>query len=191
MKIDKVSKELDQVFDKLLCLFDSDEIKQSLKKKAYFAGGCIYCLANDKKVNDYDIFLDDNELIEKLKNLPLWKCKTEYALSYGKYQIVTKYFGDPLSCVGQFDFKHNMFFYRPYSGNVGKACYSFKILHTDTLLFNKKRARDIEGVYLRIQKFRDRGFIVPKELEKSILKRTTATKIKKYKRDKYKNRNFY
>jgi hypothetical protein len=33
MKIDKVSKELDQVFDKLLCLFDSDEIKQSLKKK--------------------------------------------------------------------------------------------------------------------------------------------------------------
>lgn len=190
MKIEKVSKELDEVFNKFLCLFD-DEIKQALKNKAYFAGGCIYCLANDKKVNDYDIFLDDNSLVEKLEKLPFWKCKTEYALSYGKYQIITKYFGDPVACVGQFDFKHNMFFYRPFTGNIGKACHSFKLLKTNTLLFNKKRARDIEGVFLRIQKFRDRGFIVPEQLERSILKRTTKDKIKKYKRKKYKNRNFY
>ena len=33
------------------------ELRCSLKEKVYFAGGCIYCLRNDKVVKDYDLFL--------------------------------------------------------------------------------------------------------------------------------------
>ena len=110
----------------------------------------------------------------------LWKCKTEYALSYGKYQVVTKYYGDPHTCVGQFDFKHNMYFYRPYTGEIESACNGFESLYTNELIFNEERARDIEGVYLRIARFAERGFIVRPKMIAKIKKRTTNKKIKEY-----------
>lgn len=190
MKIKNISDELDKVFISFLNMFD-EECKNILKEKAYFAGGCIYSLANDKKVNDYDIFLSDNIDMQKIIDLPFWKCKTEYALSFGKFQIVTKYFGDPVACVGEFDFKHNMFYYKPFTGDIKKACNSFNYLKTDRLIFNSNRARDIAGVFLRIEKFKKRGFVIPSNLEKQILRRTSKKEIHTYKQKKRSNRHFY
>ena len=186
-----ITKELDRVFTEFLKLFD-DECKTILKNKAYFAGGCIYSLANFNIPNDYDIFLRDDEDLEVFKNLPFWKCQTEYALSYGKYQLITKYFGDPDDCVGQFDFKHNMFYYVPFSNEVKKVCEDFDYLTCGWLILNENRARDLEGVYLRVKKFKERGFIVPSDLKDKILKKTTRKKVKKYKRSRRTyNKNYY
>lgn len=191
MWLTEIPQELDIVFHNFLNLFD-DECQAILKEKAYFAGGCIYSLANDKKVNDYDIFLTDNKDMQKLIDLPFWKCKTEYALSFGKYQIVTKYYGKPEDCVGEFDFKHNMFYYKPFFGEIKTACDSYKHLFSNKLVFNENRARDLEGVYLRIEKFKNRGFVVSEDIENTILKKTTKKKIKKYKSSrKRSNRGFY
>ncbi len=191
MLLTEIPQELDIVFHNFLNLFD-DECKTILKEKAYYAGGCIYSLANNKKVNDYDIFLTDNKDMQKLIDLPFWKCKTEYALSFGKYQIITKYYGKPEDCVGEFDFKHHMFYYKPYFGQVKKVCDGYGYLFSNRLALNENRARDLEGVYLRIEKFKNRGFVVSEDIEKTILKKTTKKKIKEYKSSrKRSNRNFY
>lgn len=174
-----MTNHLDSVFDSFLGLFDGSA-KNTLAAKAYFAGGCIYCLANDKPVKDYDLFLLDRQGCGEIEKLDLWKCKTEYALSRGKYQVVTKYYGTPDKCVGQFDFKHNMYFYKPHGNSVESACGEFDSLFTNELIFNESRARDIEGVYLRIERFVQRGFVATPEMIAKIKRRTTNKKINEY-----------
>lgn len=175
------------------------KIPVKIKDKIYFAGGCIYSLANDRQPKDYDLFMIDNSLVEKLKQLNIWNCMSEYALTLGKYQIVTKYYGEPYDCVGQFDFKHNMYYYKPFSGHIVSVneeeeemefdCYAF--LNTNELFFNEKRARDIEGVFLRIEKFVKRGMKISKQTKKTIKKRTTKKSVREYKKSRKSNRNYY
>lgn len=170
-----------------------------IKDKIYFAGGCIYSLANNRQPKDYDLFLVDNSLVDKLKQLDIWNYTSEYALTFGKYQIVTKYYGEPYDCAGQFDFKHNMYYYKPFAGHIISAneeeleqqfdCYNF--LHTNELIFNENRARDIEGVFLRIEKFVARGMIISKQTKKEIKKRITKKSVREYKKSRKSNRNYY
>ena len=175
------------------------KIPVKIKDKIYFAGGCIYSLANNLQPKDYDLFLVDNSLVDKLKQLDIWNYTSEYALTLGKYQIVTKYYGEPYDCAGQFDFKHNMYYYKPFTGHIISAneeelekqfdCYNF--LHTNELIFNENRARDIEGVLLRIGKFVARGMIISKQAKKEIKKRTTKKSLREYKKSRKSNRNYY
>ena len=158
----------------------------------YFAGGCIYSLANGKEPKDYDIFLKSDKLIPKLKELDCWVCKTDNALSYGKFQVIIKFYGEPEEVVGQFDFKHNMHWFDIADERVCICCgYEEEIenstsslddyiyIHTNELIFNEKRARDCENVWLRIDKFIKRGMKISKETKKKILSKTSKKEIKK------------
>ena len=164
------------------------DLQEDFVKEMYFAGGCIYCLANDKEPKDYDIFLRSNKLIERLKNLDLWCCKTENALSYGKFQVVIKFYGEPEEVVGQFDFKHNMHWYEPntcivqcgYNNEIKEPFFKyFDYLYTDELIFNENRARDCDNVWLRIDKFIKRGMKITKETKKKILAKTSKKEIRR------------
>lgn len=201
-----ICTHLDARFKEFLQLIKPQTLADALKERLYFAGGCIYCLRNDKLVKDYDMFLTDGDIIEDLKKLDIWSFTSDYALTYGKFQVVIKYFGEPESCVGQFDFKHNMHYYIPESNKVMCAyvdeisdefCYeepdfeNFKYLQTNELIFNENRARDIEGVYLRIEKFIDRGMTISKETKKKIKQRTSKKKLKIYKKSRCGGRSHY
>ena len=201
----EICKHLDLAFEEFLQNIECLELRGALKENLYFAGGCIYCLRNDRPVKDYDMFLKDDSLVEELKKATIWSFVSEYALTYGKYQVVTKYFGEPDYCVGQFDFKHNMHYYIP--GTMKILCAyeeelddtdadsdfdDYKYLQTNELVFNENRARDIEGVWLRVEKFTSRGMTVSKETKKKIKKRTTKKAIKKYKKNhRGGGRNYY
>ena len=204
----EICKHLDLKFNEFLQLIECPILAGKLKENLYFAGGCIYCLRNDKIVKDYDMFLKNETLIEELKELNIWSFTSEYALTYGKFQLVIKYFGEPDLCVGQFDFKHNMHYYIPWSNKImcsylDELCdgfdvdeeidfNSYKYLQTNELHFNENRARDIEGVLLRIKKFVDRGMSISKETKKAIKQRTTRKAVKKYKKTRHHgNRNCY
>lgn len=166
------------------------ELQEGLLEEMYFAGGCIYSLTNGKEPKDYDIFLKSDKLIDKLKELDFWVCKTDNALSYGKFQVIIKFYGEPEEVVGQFDFKHNMHWYEPYSYKI-ECGYEEEIedstsslddyiyIHTNELIFNEKRARDCENVWLRIDKFIKRGMKISKETKKKILSKTSKKEIKK------------
>lgn len=201
----EICKHLDAKLDEFLQKIECSELRDAVREKLYFAGGCIYCLRNNKTVKDYDMFLTDDDLIEDLKKLDIWSFTSDYALTIGKFQVVIKYFGDPDSCVGQFDFKHNMHYYIPRTSEI-KCAYmdeilepydfvdidSFMYLETNELHFNEKRARDIEGVWLRIKKFTDRGMTISKETKKKIKQRTTQRAVRKYKKSRHHgNRNSY
>lgn len=194
----KIREHLDQKANEFLALFEMP-LREKIKKKMYFAGGCIYCLNNDKQPKDYDIFLADNSLIDELKRLELWSFTSEYALTYGKFQLVIKYYGNPHQCVGQFDFKHNMYYYIPFSEYVKSAIDEeifdffddYQFVNTNELFFNEARARDIEGVYLRINKFVERGMKISKETKKKIKNRTTKKAVRKYKKSRSGGKNHY
>lgn len=199
-----ICEHLDLKFKEFLQVIRCQTLADELKERLYFAGGCIYCLRNDKVVKDYDMFLTDDDLIEDLKKLDIWSFTSDYALTRGKFQVVIKYFGEPDVCVGEFDFKHNMHYYIPgsmkiqcayveeYSEDEEVVFDDFRYLQTNELFFNENRARDIEGVWLRIQKFVNRGMTISKETKKKIKQRTTKKAIKKYKKSRhYGNKNCY
>lgn len=178
--------KLDNAFDTLSSYFPKD-IREEFLKNAYIAGGSIFCLATNKPVKDYDFFIEDLDLLERLKKLDVWKCVTEYALSLGMFQVVTKFSGSPYKVVGEFDFKHNMFykFYKDHKiynalplSDMGKEAI---ILRSNKILFNSNRARDIEGVYLRIEKFLKKGMTISTKERNLILSRVTRKSIKEYK----------
>lgn len=199
MKELEIKKHLDEKALEFLNLFD-EPLKSKIEEKMYFAGGCIYCLNNDKRVKDYDIFLIDNSIIAELKELDLWSYISEYALTYGKFQVVTKYYGSPITCVAEFDFKHNMYYYIPFSEHIESIndedvlndFDEYEFLNSNELIFNESRSRDVEGVYLRIEKFIDRGMTISKETKRKIKKKTTKKKIKQYKKSRnHGNRECY
>lgn len=192
----EICKHLDVKLEEFLQKIVNLQLRCLLKEKLYFAGGCIYCLRNNKPVKDYDMFLTDDVVIEDLTKLDIWSFTSDYALTCGKFQVVIKYFGEPDSCVGQFDFKHNMHYYIPGINKIGCAYVDelfseepdfedFRYLETNELYFNENRARDVEGVWLRIEKFTDRGMTISKETKKKIKKRTTKKAIKHYKKSSH------
>lgn len=203
MKELEICRHLDEKFEFFLQKIENSDLRDALSEKLYFAGGCIYCLRNDKEVKDYDLFLTDDELIEDLKKLNIWSFSSGYALTCGKYQVVIKYYGEPDLCVGQFDFKHNMHYYIPKTLKV-LCAYSdefweddeptfddFRYLQTNELFFNENRARDIEGVFLRVEKFTKRGMTISKETKKKIKQRVTKKAVKKYKKTRSSGRKSY
>ena len=195
MNESEICKHLDFAFEEFLQKIEIPQLRDAVKEKAYFAGGCIYCLRNSRPVKDYDIFMTDDTLFDDLKGVEIWSFVSDYAFTCGKFQVITKYFGDPERCVGQFDFKHNMHYYIPGTSKI-KCAYveeffdeepefeDFEYLNTDELIFNENRARDIEGVYLRVEKFVNRGMRISKETKKKIKKRTTKKAIKTYKKSR-------
>jgi len=198
----EICKHLDTTFELFLQKIENSGLRDALQESLYFAGGCIYCLRNGKEVKDYDMFLKDDELIEDLKKLDIWSFASDYALTCGKYQVVIKYFGEPDVCVGQFDFKHNMHYYIPKTQKILCAYLDelfydepdfedFRYLQTNELFFNENRARDIEGVYLRVEKFTKRKKKISKETKKQIKKRVTKKTVKAYKKSRSCGRKNY
>lgn len=149
-------------------------------KDFYFAGGCIYCLWNDKEVKDYDIFCKSYYAINKLKkffkeNPDKSDITTSNAITMGKYQFITKHIGQPDVEVAKFDFKHNCYYY----DNTGlHDLYGFEYINDNKLHFNSDRARDILNVVTRIPKFVNRGMeISQKEILDILEMGTRPSKI--------------
>ena len=163
------------------------EFQEEFKKNAYICGGAIYCLHNNKEPVDYDFFCRDVDFTDRIKeyfksyttpfkNLLQGKHDnmvlliTKYAISLGKYQIVTKYVGEPELVVSQFDFKHNCYWYDPKYENINQL-YGWGYLNSNKLIFNDDRVRDISGTIMRIPKFVSRGMtITKKEIAKMLSK---------------------
>jgi hypothetical protein len=140
-------------------------------REAFLAGGCIYSLYQGKEVKDYDFFLKSakfrDKLVKRLEGIP-GVLRTKYALSFekGKYQIVLKYIGKPQDVVGEFDFRHNMFY---YDDGAITGLVDEEYLQTRKLSFNDDRARDICGVLLRIPQFISRGMTITKKEHAAII----------------------
>lgn len=182
MTTKNICQNLNEIFQDFLNLFEDEKLKEKLKKECYFAGGCIYSLYNDKEPKDYDIFLRSRKLIRELKKIKIWNYKSTYAFTVGKIQVITKFYGQPNKCVEQFDFKHNMYYYIPFSEDINTPLGDYAYLKLNHLFFNKDRARDIEGVYLRVEKFLNRGMNISEETLSDIKNKVTSRSIKKYKR---------
>jgi hypothetical protein len=141
----------------------------------YFAGGCCYCLWNDKEIKDYDIFCKSQKAIRKLKsffkaNPQLADNISKNAITMGKYQFVTKHIGQPEIEVAKFDFKHNLVY---FDSTGVHALTSWDDIESNTLLANTDRARDVLNIVTRIPKFVERGMDISQKEIVDILERGT------------------
>lgn len=168
------------------------KLSYSVFEKAYIAGGAIYSLRHNRFPNDFDVFLTDSSLFEELKAIPnFWGFTSDYALSRGKFQIVTKFYGEPLKNVGEFDFKHNMYYFMPcknanrifsaHPEEQGLTFGQYKWLNSDQVIFNELRPREVERCFWRIKKFRKRGMKVPLKTYADILKRSKPKELIEFK----------
>lgn len=146
----------------------------------YLAGGCVYCVWNNKKPKDYDLFCKNKNAIKKLRkwfrqNPDKASIITKNAISMGKYQFVIQHVGNPEVEVRKFDFKHNLFY---YDENGIHNCVEWDCIEGNRLEFNSERARDILNILTRIPKFVSRGMeISQKEILDIIELGTRPTKI--------------
>jgi hypothetical protein len=164
------------------------KFKNIVDKNCYLCGGCIYSLRHDQEPKDYDIFLRDENLakdiVDYFTNAVELKHSvmngiagfykghsviiTKYAISIDNFQIIVKYVGEPEDVLGEFDFKHNMFYFD--KGKV-KNIANWSCLESNKLVFNDERARDICGTIMRIPKFVKRGMEINKrEIAKMLRK---------------------
>lgn len=205
MEINEIEKILAVEKQNLIELLPK-QFHEKIRENIYICGGCIYSLRHDEEPNDFDFFLKSedlaNELIEyfkaqevaPFKNLLQGKYKglnlliSKYAITLGKYQIITKYIGEPLDVVMQFDFKHNMFYY--YDGYIHNAV-DWEFLETNRISYNENRARDICGTILRIAKFSKRGMSVPKKEVAKMLKKLEENGFDEREKEIINNYNTY
>ncbi|MCP1185005.1 hypothetical protein [Paenibacillus sp. 1781tsa1] len=184
-KLNDISKHLREAKNDLIKLLPT-QMWQRFESEAYVSGGCIYSLYHDKQPKDYDFFLVNQSLVDELRkyfidhagyhgsdmssgvhnDLPL--IITNNAISIGKYQIITQWVGEPQEVTGQFDFGHNMFYWR------NEKIYTlsdWSYLKGNALVYNEQRARDIVGTIVRVPRFVQRGMtITQKEMSKVLLK---------------------
>lgn len=152
------------------------ELREEFREKSYISGGAIFSLYHDETPKDYDFFLRDKEIIDKLytyfkKTVPMKYIKgvkqgnykglnlimTDNAITIGKYQIITYFHGSPQEVIDEFDFKHNQFYC--VDGKIYTVS-GWEYLEEKKLYYNKKRARDICGTIIRVKKFVQRGFLI-------------------------------
>jgi len=183
-KLQKVISALEEIVMQLKDLLQSPEFNFD---DFYIAGGCIYSLWNDKEPKDYDVFCKNKRAVKFLKKYfadKPWLCQivTDNAITSGKFQFITRKgcVGNPDTQVGQFDFKHNMFY---FNGKEVKCVSGWEFLDSDVLHFNTHRPRDILNTIGRIMKFQDRGMrITQKEVNKILEFATRPSRIIKERR---------
>ena len=184
-KLREISDHLRIVKNELIRLLPT-QMWQRFEEEAYVSGGCIYSLYHDKKPKDYDFFLVNQSFVDELReffidragyhgsdmsggvydDLPL--LITNNAISIGKYQIITQWVGEPNEVIQEFDFKHNMYYWK---NNKVKATSDWMYLKGNALVYNEQRARDIVGTIIRVPRFIQRGMtITQKEMSKVLLK---------------------
>nr|WP_285864310.1 hypothetical protein [Lederbergia lenta] len=164
-----------------------NKFRSRFSSESFLSGGAIYSLHNGQEPNDFDFFIDNEKLGLELRNyfnslladqsskeikVGIYKdvklVLTDNGITLGKYQIVTRWYGNPRDVVNEFDFKHNMFYI--YKGELNT--YSkWEYLDDNVLRYNEKRARDICGTIIRTRKFVERGFkLRNNEMAKMLLK---------------------
>lgn len=102
---------------------------------------------------------------------------TEYAISFVSdgvtYQFVTAFVGEPDRVVGEFDFMHNMFWFK--DGEV--YCHDlsdWKYLGQNKLVFNQARGRDAASTITRVPKFVARGMTISRTEMAGIVEKATS-----------------
>ena len=138
-------------------------------------------------MKDYDFFLDNQSVVDELReffekdstlmykgDIKIGKYQghrlivTDNAISIGDYQIITRWVGTPEEVIGDFDFCHNMFYFKD---SRIKNLTSWDNLYTRELKFNDERARDIANCIVRMNKFLKRDFTINnREIAKILLK---------------------
>lgn len=179
--------------------------EQDICTNTYIAGGSIYSLYNNEKVNDYDIFCKSKQDVARLSkfiknNIESLESKgykvfiTSFAITIQnnehKFQIITKYFGKPEDVIAEFDCLHNMSYY-DYNTNKLHILSDEQYLDSKVLRFNNKRCRDLCQSILRISKYSDRGFKIYKSEIRNMLLKLYDTGFDEVEMELLKSRNEY
>lgn len=124
MKAKQIEKLLTGVMKNFLDSIKENKIKDILKSTSFITGGCIPSMLIDEFVNDYDIYLHNEEDAQLVKDYFQnkhthnkddkfhVKLITDNAINLSdKIQVITKFTGTPYKVVENFDWKHIKSYY--------------------------------------------------------------------------------
>ena len=172
----QVENTLQVQFD-ALCARLPTKLRSVFRETCYLAGGCVYSLWNEQEPKDYDVFCTSKAFLRSVRK---WfettgkaRIITEYAITFGQYQFVTAFVGEPEKVVGEFDFMHNMFWFRDGALHC-HALSDWKYLDSNKLVFNKVRGRDAASTITRVPKFVARGMEISRAEMALIMDKATT-----------------
>ena len=130
---------------------------ESLLENAFIAGGAIRSIMEKEAPSDYDIFLKNDSLVDRIRGSGVFT--SENAVTFycneHKIQVITNEFGKPSKIVGEFDFTMNMNYYCPVQKRI-VITHPVDVFNR-TLRINPK-CRNKVGTLVRIHKFLERGY---------------------------------
>lgn len=164
----QVKNLLQETSDKFLELFSVDgTVKSAIANKFYISGGCIASLTMNEEPNDYDIYFVDRESLEMACNYlvkakpELVACKTDNAITLNnKFQVIRKFFGEPLKVIELFDFCHCCCYYRKSSSILFFHENAMESIATKHLIY--KHTEYPVGSLFRLKKLLNRGWEISK-----------------------------
>lgn len=159
--MDSVKLALDTHMDCILSGIKNEELKDLIRYKTYFAGGCVRDLCRNKLPKDYDVwFIDEkskNRFIELAGTELLIKTKiNNYNQINTNTQFITLVSGNPDTVVKQFDFNINMGYYIPH----------LQILKIPDVGMNLKVGENVASpmnTLVRLKKFIEAGYRIEEE----------------------------
>lgn len=183
IKAEKVARRLQRVLDETAEALP-EGVRKAFRAHAFLAGGCVWSEFNKRKPNDYDVFFDDKDALDKVCNWleaeeadpqsPL-VLSTDNALTLkvGKkaVQIVRGWWGEPYAVISQFDFMHNMFAVKDGVMIPGADLFS---LSASCLAANPKNVGNMAKVLIRVPKMIAKGLSFGAEGMASLLEMVVA-----------------
>lgn len=165
----KIEQHLDPIFDKFINLFPGKLQQDIMRQSSYFAGGCIVSLLQGEKIQDYDIFLTDEQAVDVAKSYFDSMCiftdeivaNTENAITVrlpgveAVVQIVTRFYGNPDRVFSSFDFEHCKTFYIPHAK---LANYDLDLIVNKKLVYTGEKDQFPLNTLKRFGKYCSRGY---------------------------------
>lgn len=169
-----------EVFMDTLDEYCSNEVQDKVIQNIFISGGCISCLINGDKVNDYDLYFKDENVMNDIKNLFVktslkeqiedvsenyrevlgqdGKLITENAVTLKNgIQLITKHFGHPDKIRKTFDFVHCMPYYNFADDKLYISRVQYDAIVNKKLITLKENYNPIVGMS-REEKFKKRGY---------------------------------
>ncbi len=142
MNNEVIKAKLKLVHEELIQNCYTDKMKELIRTKTYFAGGCVRDLYRDLTPNDYDIYFycheDKLDFIDEVKTNFSFKATAiqNYNIRVGdkKIQLITLLTGMPDTVVNQFDYTINQGYFCPQTGTLNLGWIYSQLIVCDKVL---------------------------------------------------------
>lgn len=168
MNKEEIKQHLKSLHNEIVSNISYPKLQELIKNETYFAGGCFKSLYLNEKVNDYDLYFNNKESVEKF--LKIYNTMTDdgfevllatqnaitFEFREKIIQFIIKFHDMPYQMISRFDFIHCQNFYNPKDEYLELKEY---VIGKKELHYNRRSILPISTMK-RMGKFMSQGWII-------------------------------